>query len=118
LGMGTPLSYMGEAVFISSRGFPSVSRNASARILGICPRAVLNRIRRRTLAAEHRGHMGSAVWLVPISALKATTVDRAAQRYGRIRRTWHGSRILICRGCRRERRLGMSQLCLQCEGVV
>ena len=117
MGMGTPLSYMGEAVFISSRGFPSVSRNASARILGICPRAVLKRIRRRTLAAEHRGHMGTAVWLIPISALEATTVDRAAQQYGRIRRTY-GSRFLICRGCRRERRLGMSQLCLQCEGVV
>ena len=112
------LLYRGEAMYVDTRGRQCLSRNAAARIHGVSPQAILERIRRKTLPAEHRGHMGTAVWLIPISALEATAVDRAAQRYGRIQRTWHGSRILICRGCRRRRKLGMSQLCLACEGVV
>lgn len=115
---GTLLTYQGEAVYIGTRGQQCVSRNAAARLNGVSPQAVLERIRRRTLPAEYRGHMGTAVWLIPILALEVTTVDQTARRYGRIRRGWHGSQVLTCRGCRRRRKLGMSLLCLECEGTL
>ena len=112
------LLFRDESVYKDSRGRDCISRNATARILGVSPQAVLDLICRRKLPAEHRGHMGTAVWLIPVRAVELYTVNPKQQAIGRIPKRWPVRARTTCDGCGMNRKVNLNYRCAQCAGEV
>ena len=112
------LTFRGEAVYRDSRGRDCVSMNAASRILGISRPAALYRIRSRSLPAEYRGDVESAVWLIPVRAVELCRPDPKWAAYGRIKKRWPLRGRTYCWSCRKQRTVDPEYRCIECSGEL